>query len=105
MSFGAPQFLLLLAAIPAAALFLRWAWSRRATALGRIGDPVLVEKLGVTAGHRARGIRLALWFIGVSLLILSLARPQWGSDIEIVQQRGVQLMVALDVSRSMLART
>ena len=51
-----------------------------------------------------RGLRLALWFIGVALLIMSLARPQWGSDIEIVEQGGVQVMVALDISRSMLAQ-
>ena len=103
MSFGAPQFLILLAALPALALFLWWAWMRRAAALRRIGDSALFKRLGLAAGRRARRVRLALWFIGVALLILSLARPQWGSDIEIVEQGGVQVMVALDVSRSMLA--
>ena len=104
MSFGAPQFLILLAALPALALFLWWAWARRTAALRRIGDSALFERLGLTAGRRVRGLRLALWFIGVALLILSLARPQWGSDIEIVEQGGVQVMIALDVSRSMLAQ-
>ena len=104
MSFGAPQFLIILAALPALALFLRWTWARRAAALRRIGDSALFERLGLAAGRRVRGLRLALWFIGVALLILSLARPQWGSDIEIVEQGGVQVMVALDVSRSMLAQ-
>ena len=47
--------------------------------------------------------RLILWFVGVALIVVALARPQWGSEIEIVEQRGVQLMVALDVSRSMLS--
>lgn len=103
MSFGAPQFLLSLAALPALMLFLWWAWTRRAAALGRIGDAVLIERLGLTAGRRVRGFRLVLWFLGVTLLILALARPQWGSDIEIVEQGGVQVMVALDISRSMLA--
>ena len=55
------------------------------------------------AGQGIRGLRLTLWFLGVALLIFSLARPQWGSDIEIVEQGGVQVMVALDISRSMLA--
>ena len=103
MSFGAPQFLILLATLPTLALFLWWAWARRAAALRRIGDSALFERLGLTAGRGVRGLRLALWFIGVALLMLSLARPQWGSDIEIVEQGGVQVMVALDVSRSMLA--
>ena len=103
MTFGASQFLILLAALPAMAFFLWWAWRRRTAALGRIGDVALFERLGLAAGRRVRGIRLALWFLGVALLIFSLARPQWGSDIEIVEQGGVQVMVALDISRSMLA--
>ena len=103
MTFGSPQFLLLLAALPTLALFLWWAWARRTAALRRIGDAALLERLGLAAGRRVRGLRLILWFIGVALLIMSLARPQWGSDIEIVEQRGVQVMVALDISRSMLA--
>ena len=37
-------------------------------------------------------------------MIFALARPQWGSEIEIVEQRGVQLMVVLDISRSMLSQ-
>lgn len=104
MSFGAPQFLLLLAALPVLMLFLWWAWARRAAALNRVSDAILFDRLGLTAGRRVRVFRLALWFIGVALLILSLARPQWGSDIEIVEQGGVQVMVALDISRSMLAQ-
>jgi Ca-activated chloride channel family protein len=103
MTFGAPQFLYLLAAILPLMLFLWWAWGRRTRALRRIGDPGLVERLGLTVGRRVRGLRLALWFIGVALLILALGRPQWGSDIEIIEQGGVQVMVALDISRSMLA--
>ena len=47
--------------------------------------------------------RFSLWFVGVALIIVALSRPQWGSEIEIVEQRGVQLMVVLDVSRSMLS--
>ena len=101
MIFASPQFLIILAALPALALFARWVLARRAAALLRIGDPALVERLS-TASQRMRLARLALWFIGVALIVFALGRPQWGSEIEIVEQRGVQLMVALDVSRSML---
>ena len=104
MTFGAPHYLYALAALPVLMLFLRWAWGRRTTALRRIGDPVIVGRLGLETGRLIRGVRLALWFVGVALLIVGLARPQWGSDIEIVEQGGVQVMVALDISRSMLAQ-
>ena len=104
MTFGAPQFLYLLAALPALILFVRWAWSRRAASVRRIGDPALVAQLSEAVRPMMRLLRLGLWFLGVALLIVALARPQWGSDIEIVEQGGVQVMVALDISRSMLAQ-
>ena len=101
MTFGAPQFLYLLISLPVLVVFVRWAMARRAVALRRIGDPDLVESLSM-ASRPLRLVRLVLWFIGVVLVILALSRPQWGSEVEIVEQSGVQLMVALDVSRSML---
>ncbi|MDE0003697.1 MAG: hypothetical protein OXQ29_13485, partial [Rhodospirillaceae bacterium] len=103
MTFGAPQFLFALAILPALMLFVRWALLRRAAALQRIGDPVLIEQLSKTSRPR-RLLRIALWFLGTALIIVALARPQWGSDVEIVEQRGVQVMVVLDISRSMLAQ-
>ena len=104
MNFGAPQFLYALATLPALIVFARWALARRAASVQRIGDPVLVERLSEAASRKMRILRLVLWFVGVALIIVALARPQWGSDIEIVEQRGVQVMVALDISRSMLAQ-
>ena len=102
MTFGEPQYLYALAILPALVAFVRWSLALRARAVQRIGDSSLAERLGADAGRMARAIRLVLWFVGTTLIILALARPQWGSDIEIVEQRGVQIMVALDVSRSML---
>ena len=104
MSFGAPLFLYALAALPVLIALVGWALARRAASVRRIGDPVLVERLSEAASRRMRILRLVLWFAGLTLIIFALARPQWGSDIEIVEQRGVQVMVALDVSRSMLAQ-
>lgn len=104
MTFGAPQFLYVLAVLGALLLLVWWAQRHRAALVRRIGDPDLVRRLSLAALPRMRIVRLALWFVGVCLLILALARPQWGSDIEIVEQRGVQVMVALDISDSMLAQ-
>lgn len=103
MSFGAPYMLFALLAVPALAGFVWWAFRRRAAAIRRIGEPALVALLSAAADGPMRRVRLALWFVGVVLLIFALARPQWGSDIEIVETRGLQIMIVLDVSRSMLA--
>ena len=56
MTFGAPQFLYLLAALPALGVFVWWALSRRGRAVGRIGDPALVQRLSLAAGRRVRGL-------------------------------------------------
>ena len=103
MSFGAPYMLFALLAVPALAGFVWLAFRRRAAAIRRIGEPALVALLSAAANGPMRRVRLALWFVGVVLLIVALARPQWGSDIEIVETRGLQIMVVLDISRSMLA--
>ena len=103
MSFGAPQFLYALVALPVLMVFVRWALSRRGAAIRRIGDQDLVERLARTS-RPLRLVRLALWFLGCALIIVALARPQWGSEVEIVEQSGVQMMIALDVSRSMLSQ-
>ena len=104
MTFESPQILFALAVLPVLMVFALWVQARRDAAMLLIGDPVLVERLSGGASRRMRLVRLALWFAGVALIIIALARPQWGSEIEIVEQRGVQLMVVLDVSRSMLSQ-
>ena len=104
MSFGAPQYLYALIALPALMVFLRWAFMRREASVRRIGDPALIERLSTSVNRGMRRRRLILWFVGIALIIVALARPQWGSDVQIVEHRGVQVMVALDISRSMLAQ-
>ena len=104
MSFGMPLFLYLLAALPVLALFVGWALSRRTALVRRIGDPALVGQLSPAANGKMRILRFILWFVAFTLLVVALARPQWGSDIEIVEQGGAQVMVALDISRSMLVQ-
>ena len=104
MNFGAPEYLFTLFALPALMILVGWGLARRAAAMQRIGDPILIKRLSMAVSRPMRILRLVLWFAGVALIIVALARPQWGSDIEIVEQRGVQIMVALDISRSMLAQ-
>lgn len=52
---------------------------------------------------KRRAYRLALWLLAVALLVFALARPQWGFRWEQTSQRGLDILVLLDTSRSMLA--
>ncbi len=103
MNFAEPAFLYGLILLPAVFLFVLWASRRKQAATSRLGDPALVEKLSATVNWRGRQWQMWLWFLVLALLILALARPRWGSEVQVVEQQGVQVMVLLDVSQSMLA--
>ena len=104
MIFANPHYLLPgFALFIAAVLFTLWANSRQKNALVKLGDPTLVKKLSDNINWRGRRWRTALWLLALAMLIISLARPQWGSEVREIDQEGLQVMVALDVSQSMLA--
>jgi Ca-activated chloride channel family protein len=104
MTFANPQYLIALLLVPAAALFLLWAGKQRRRALARLGDAPLIRRLSVTVNERGRRGRAALGLFALAMLILAIARPQWGSETQEIDQEGLQVMVALDVSQSMLAQ-
>lgn len=104
MSFALPQFLYLaIILVPLAILFLVWAERERRKALHKIGQPNLIARLAAMVNTRGRILKYALWVAGLALLLIALARPQWGETKTNAPQQGVQVMVALDVSKSMLA--
>jgi len=104
MRFGQPQILWLLAAtVPALAVFFFWSWRKRKALLQQFVQSRLLASLTVGVSATRLKIRLlALWF-AVASLFLALARPQWGFKLEEVRQRGLDILVAIDTSRSMLA--
>ena len=104
MTFVNPIFLYGLLLLPLAALFLWWARRRRERDLTRLGNPALVQRLSSTVNWRGRRWKDALWLVVLAALLVALARPQWGSVTEMVEQEGIEVMVALDVSSSMLAQ-
>ena len=105
MTFAQPIFLYgLLLLVPLAGLFLWWARRRREADLARLGNPALVQRLSSTVNWRGRRWRDALWLAVLALMLIGLARPQWGTETQVVEQEGIQVMVALDVSNSMLAQ-
>jgi Ca-activated chloride channel family protein len=71
--------------------------------VARLGAPELIAKLSAAVNRRGRRWRLALWFLALAFLIVALARPRWGSQVEYVERQGVEIMVVLDISESMLA--
>jgi Ca-activated chloride channel family protein len=104
MTFAEPIYLYsALLLIPALALLMVYANRRRHVVLARLGNPALVRRLGASVNWRGRRWKTGLWFASIVLVLFSLARPQWGEDVQVIERTGVQVMVALDVSESMLA--
>ena len=99
-----PVFLYALILVPLLGLFMLWTSHRRTADLARLGDLMLLRRLSETVNWRGRRWRNGLWLAVLALGIVALARPQWGSVTEKVQQEGIEVMVALDVSQSMLAQ-
>ena len=75
----------------------------RKRALAQFGDLALVQKLSATLSRTGRAAKSVLVLAAFALLVLALARPQFGTRVETVRSEGQDVMVALDVSRSMLA--
>jgi Ca-activated chloride channel family protein len=63
----------------------------------------LVARLTGSVDHRARRIKAVMVVASVGFMVLALARPQFGTRVETVRRRGQDVMVAVDLSRSMLA--
>jgi len=99
----APEALWLLVAVAALAALGVVQLARRRALLDRVAGPQR-ERLAPRAGGTRPAVRLGLSLTGLALLALALSRPQCGSRTELSRRSGVDVVIALDVSRSMQAR-
>ncbi len=102
MKFAFPMMLLAVAAMPCIAVFWAFLRARREKALAKLVAPRLRSRL---MPHNRRFASLQAWCItgGLMLALFAAARPQWGKTLEKTVERSRNVVVAIDVSRSMLA--
>lgn len=91
------------AIVPLLGAFLWYALGRRRLALRHFGETHLVRRLARSVSHRGRIAKMMLLVLAVALLVTALARPQFGTRVETVRREGLDVVVALDLSLSMLA--
>src|SRR6476659_1072940 len=103
MTFGVPEWLWALLLIPLLiALFVR-SEHRGLKRLQQFVSARLLPQLAGTVNRRRRIIRFGLLLLGLALAIVSLAQPRWGYVYEDVKRKGLDLLFAVDTSRSMLS--
>jgi Ca-activated chloride channel family protein len=100
--FANPEYLYLLLIIP---LLGFWYWKRtwRQSTHIRYSDIRIAKRLGRTKKQQARHVLFVLRMLFLALIIFSFARPQSGSKMRETSTEGVDIILALDVSSSMLA--
>jgi len=103
LSFARPSWLLLLWLLPLGVALFWWAEQRRRAMLGRIVAPKLRALLAGSTSPGRRWFRAACVLGALGLLVVTLAGPRLGYDTLEVPHRGRDVIMAIDVSRSMLA--
>ncbi len=103
MRFGDVQAFWYLLSVPAAVLFFAVAYRKKRRALARFGSPELMRKLTAATSWKRQWVKAALTVVGLFFLVVALAQPRYGMRLELLHRRGVDVMVALDTSLSMLA--
>ena len=99
-----PEMLLLLAGVTVLFTFLflltrRW----KKKAIASFGDPTMMKSLMPDVSKGRPVLKFILLLLALWSLVVGVANPQIGSKIEEVKREGVDLMIALDLSKSMLA--
>ena len=101
--FADPIYLYLLAVIPVLALIRFLTYRNQKKRLRKFGDPKLLRSLMPDVSRFRPAVKFWMLQAALALLIVMLARPQFGTKISNEQRVGIETIIAMDISNSMLA--
>lgn len=101
--FAHPEYLYLLFALPLWTALFAWALHDRRRRLARFGDPTTVASLMPDVSTGRMKLKFILFCTAFGLVVLAAARPQFGSKLREEKSEGIEMMLAIDISNSMLA--
>ncbi len=104
LRFANSEYFYLLWLLPVLVLFFIYVFRTKKEALKRFGNLQLMQKLVQNTSRKKQVYKVVLLIVVVFFILLSLARPQIGTKLEEVSREGVDIIVAMDVSTSMLAQ-
>ena len=103
MRFAEPNFLWALFTLPLFLLLFIYAYHRRKKLASRFASISMLPKIATSLSPWRRAIKTSLLLLGLAFLILALARPQWGRQMEHIERKGLDVLLLQDISLSMLA--
>lgn len=98
-----PIYFYVLAALPLLVLVLLWIWFWRRKTQKKFADSTLLKKLSPNASFLKATLKIIVLGLAITCLSFALVNPKIGTKIETVKREGVDVVFALDVSKSMLA--
>lgn len=101
--FEEPSYLYFLLLLPLLLVFYLYSNYHRRKSIRKFGDPELLKQLMPAASKYRPDVKFSLVLVAIGLFAVLLARPQFGSKLETVKRQGVEVIIALDISNSMLA--
>lgn len=93
----------MLAVVPVFIGLYIWYTRRKRRQLAEFGDPALVIELMPNASRVRPNVKFSILMVALILLIVAAARPQYGQREQTVKRQGIEAIIALDISNSMLA--
>lgn len=102
--FQDPTYLYILLVLPFLVLFYLYSNHKRRKALKKFGDPELMAPLMPNVSKYRPDVKFWLVFSAIALFTVLLARPQFGTKPQVVKRSGVEVLIALDISNSMLSK-
>ena len=93
----------MLAVVPVFIGLYIWYTRRKRRQLAEFGDPALVSELMPNASRVRPNVKFSILMVALILLIVAAARPQYGQREQTVKRQGIEAIIALDISNSMLA--
>ena len=101
--FANVELLYLLILVPVLVIVYLLAVGRRRRLVARFGNPELLRELMPDFSRGRIRLKAALFIAAYMLLVIAAARPQFGSKLREEHSRGVEMMLVVDVSNSMMA--
>lgn len=103
MRFAAPQYFWLLCTLPLLAGFFLYAYRKKRNTLLRFAQVEMLKRMTENWSQRRQLFKAFLILLVAFFSVLALARPQFGTRMELMKRKGLDVVIAVDVSLSMFA--